>query len=156
MQTTDIPSYLEVLDQHGLSVFIKTLSEGYLAINRSGARLFDRAPAEMIGARDPEVFDASSAQMMNERDENIVRKGQTSFYDSIVQIKGDWTRFRTAKFPVTRHTGEKVILGVSLGFKTKPDAASLRLLNEAATRMRLQTLDFVEALLVSSPVRLPR
>ncbi|MBI5433809.1 MAG: PAS domain S-box protein [Planctomycetes bacterium] len=81
------------------TIFAKDLSGRYTFANAAAARLIGRAPSDIVGKRDEDLFDARSASDFHAHDLAVFRSGEPSTCEERVTIAGE-----PRVFSVTRST----------------------------------------------------
>ena len=96
------------------AIYIKDREGRYELVNEAAAALFGRDPEAVVGARDPELFEAESAAAIREVDERIFATGETDTRDAVRYIDGTRHVFDDEKHPYRDEAGRIVgVVGIS-------------------------------------------
>lgn len=116
------------------AIYVKDARGRYTMINPAGARLIGKTIDEIIGRTDTEIFPSPVGEKIRERDQEVMRTGQTVTYEQSLATSPDGIISQTTKSPYRDTIG--VIIGV---IGVSRDITELRRLErEGAERERLR------------------
>jgi PAS domain S-box-containing protein len=96
------------------AIFVKDMQGRYVMINSAGARVFGKAPGEVIGMNDTELFADASACHIIEHDRQVMISGETRIYEEIGTVLGQTRTYLSTKAPHRDHQGNIIgIIGIS-------------------------------------------
>ncbi|MNR95197.1 Alkaline phosphatase synthesis sensor protein PhoR [compost metagenome] len=94
------PFLMGIYKQTSDAVFVKDLEGRYRFVNPAGAALVNRSPDEVLGKRDPDLFDAESAKLIRERDAEVLATRQATTYEEVLTtLDGTRRVYLITKFP---------------------------------------------------------
>jgi PAS domain S-box-containing protein len=96
------------------AIYIKNRGGEYQLINKSGADIFRRQPADIIGRTDHDLFDAQSVDDIRKDDKKVVENGKSITEETVRLVNGEEYVFIDNKFPYRDESGDVIgIMGVS-------------------------------------------
>jgi PAS domain S-box-containing protein len=109
------PRWFQTLVQNtSEAIYLKDCDGRYRFMNEAAADLFGLTPAEAVGKRDGDLFDAESAAAIQEADATLLRTGRPQESETVRFVGGEKHVFLTVKTPYEDETGAIMgILGMS-------------------------------------------
>ena len=109
------PRWFQTLVQNtSEAIYLKDCGGRYRFMNEAAAGLFGLTPAEAIGKRDADLFDAESAAAIREMDATLLRTRRPQESETVRFIEGKKHVFLTVKAPYEDETGAIAgIMGMS-------------------------------------------
>ncbi len=96
------------------AIFVKDRQGRYVMINSAGARVFGKAPGDVIGMHDTELFGDASACQIIEHDRQVMTSGETRTYEETGTALGKTRTYLSTKAPHRDHQGNIIgIIGIS-------------------------------------------
>ncbi|MFO0604805.1 MAG: PAS domain-containing protein [Polyangiales bacterium] len=92
------------------AVFVKDLQGRYRLLNDAAARVFGRAPDEVLGRDDRALWDEPNVSTILEHDGRVLRSGAPSTLEETLTVDGRRRVFLTSKYP--RRDARGVVAGV--------------------------------------------
>jgi PAS domain S-box-containing protein len=105
------------------AIFVKDMQGRYVMINSAGARVFGKAPGEVIGMNDRELFADASACQIIEHDRQVMISGETRTYEEIGTALGQTRTYLSTKAPHRDYQGNIIgIIGISRDISERKQA----------------------------------
>ncbi len=96
------------------AIFVKDLQGRYVTINSAGARVFGKAPEDVIGKDDTAFFAAESVRQITEHDRQVLTSGETHIYEETGTALGVTRIVLATKAPHHDHQGNVIgIIGIA-------------------------------------------
>lgn len=100
-----------IIDHFPAVIYIRDRDGRFTLVNHLHARILNRAPEEIVGLRDYDLFPTAVVDAFRANDRQIVESGQTlDFPEQVPQADGVHT-YRSIKFPVRDADGQIIGIG---------------------------------------------